>query len=110
MTTEIMVNILSILAICISLASVALCIYGRVQERRVAAAIASVRIRTPRTPPLMANRGADVTPVKHGRWIKNDPHCDGLAFLWNCSECGEESDEGYRYCPNCGARMDGGDD
>lgn len=53
---------------------------------------------------------ADVAPVKHGRWIKNDPHCDGLAFLWNCSECGEESDEGYRYCPACGARMDGEND
>ena len=50
----------------------------------------------------------DAMPIKHGRWIKNDPHCDGLAFLWNCSECGVESDEGYRYCPACGARMDGG--
>lgn len=49
----------------------------------------------------------DVAPVRHGHWIKNDPHCDGLAFLWNCSECGGESDEGYRYCPACGARMDG---
>ncbi len=47
----------------------------------------------------------DATPIRHGRWVKNDPHCDGLAFLWNCSECGEESDEGYRYCPACGARM-----
>ncbi len=53
---------------------------------------------------------ADVAPVRHGHWIKNDPHCDGLAFLWNCSECGEESDEGYRYCPACGARMDGEND
>lgn len=53
---------------------------------------------------------ADVAPVRHGHWIKNDPHCDGLAFLWNCSECGGESDEGYRYCPACGARMDGESD
>lgn len=49
---------------------------------------------------------ADVAPVRHGHWIKNDPHCDGLAFLWNCSKCGAESEEGYRYCPACGARMD----
>lgn len=48
----------------------------------------------------------DAVPVRHGRWIKNDPHCDGLAFLWNCSKCGAESEEGYRYCPACGARMD----
>lgn len=48
----------------------------------------------------------DAAPVRHGHWIKNDPHCDGLAFLWNCSKCGAESEEGYRYCPACGARMD----
>lgn len=53
----------------------------------------------------------DAEPVRHGRWVKKDPHCAGLACLWNCSECGEESDdEGYRYCPNCGAKMEGGED
>ena len=61
---------------------------------------------------------ADVAPVKHGRWI---PISDGA---WaECSECGEAcdvSDNGgmtvfelfcdcYKYCPNCGAKMDGGD-
>lgn len=56
MTIETMVNIISILAICISLASIALCIYGRVQDRRVAAAIAEARIRPSRTPPLLKNR------------------------------------------------------
>lgn len=56
---------------------------------------------------LMQVPSADVAPVRHGHWIKNDPHCDGLAFLWNCSKCGAESEEGYRYCPACGARMDG---
>ena len=59
-----------------------------------------------------------VTPVKHGRWI---PISDGA---WaECSECGEAcdvSDNGgmtafelfcdcYKYCPNCGAKMDGGE-
>ena len=58
MTTETLANIISVLAICISLTGVALCIYSRVQDRRVAATIASVRIRTPRTPPLMKNRGS----------------------------------------------------
>ena len=51
---------------------------------------------------------ADVAPVRHGRWdasYMND-------FLV-CSECvhywiykGDQYD--YRYCPNCGAKMDGG--
>ena len=52
----------------------------------------------------------ETEPVRYGRWVKKDPHCAGLACLWNCSECGEESDdEGYRYCPNCGAKMEGGE-
>lgn len=55
---------------------------------------------------LMKVAPADVAPFSHGHWIKHDPHCDGLAFLWNCSKCGAESEEGYRYCPACGARMD----
>ena len=52
---------------------------------------------------------ADVEPVKHGHWINEN-------FYTHCSACGKmaiydkygqevESD----YCPNCGAKMDGGD-
>ena len=52
---------------------------------------------------------SDVAPVKHGEWISEN-------FYTHCSACGKmaiydkygqevESD----YCPNCGARMDGGD-
>lgn len=56
------------------------------------------------------NQSADVAPVVHGRWEK----CDNLKP--KCSVCGEYhlyawSD--YRkcnYCPNCGAKMDGGED
>lgn len=59
---------------------------------------------------LKAIPAADVAPVVHGRWL------DG-----RCTVCGwEEPDEigydGYEfspwghtnYCPNCGAKMDGG--
>ena len=49
---------------------------------------------------------ADVAPVVHGEWI----HKNGEMY---CSECGEEAlmDEVYYespYCPDCGAKMDGG--
>lgn len=52
---------------------------------------------------------ADVVPVRHGRWIKYCPHNSDML---TCSECekywildGDQYD--FRYCPNCGARMDG---
>ena len=50
--------------------------------------------------------GADVAPVRHGEWI----HKNGEMY---CSVCGGEAlmDEVYYkspYCPDCGAKMDGG--
>ena len=42
---------------------------------------------------------ADVAPVRHGRWDSD------MSGAW-CSVCGEYSEGEYRYCPNCGARMD----
>ena len=56
---------------------------------------------------------------KHGRWIpiQYDGYADGHPVwdLWECSECREEYEsEGdpppHNYCPNCGAKMDGGND
>lgn len=49
-------------------------------------------------------------PVRHGRWVHTD-----LASHWHgkdeCSECTyHEQDRSdlsrFRYCPNCGAKMD----
>lgn len=58
MTTETMVNIISILAICISLANIGVFVYGRVQEIRVDRVHAKFQTTIPtRTPPLMKNRG-----------------------------------------------------
>ena len=49
---------------------------------------------------------ADVVEVVHGQWIMNDDQ------VYECKECGYvPSFDGYtyfNYCPNCGARMDGG--
>ena len=53
---------------------------------------------------------ADVAPVRHGRWMNANSRpktywrrctaCGGLAYF-----CGIGCS--YKYCPNCGARMDG---
>ena len=55
-------------------------------------------------------RNVDVVPVVNGWWDANEI----------CSLCGEKSTEGLdatkwnywlpNYCPNCGAKMDGGED
>lgn len=44
----------------------------------------------------------DAEPVKHGRWSEDD---EGF---YHCSVCKELSDWEHIYCPNCGAKMDGG--
>lgn len=54
---------------------------------------------------------ADVAPVRHGRWVVGKDHGDfGEA---KCTACGgillvKWSDRlsEYRYCPNCGAKME----
>ncbi len=51
---------------------------------------------------------ADVAPVVHGRWGDN-----GIpeSMLSGCSVCGFTCGAySFRYCPNCGAKMDGGAD
>lgn len=56
---------------------------------------------------------ADVQPVRHGRWIYNEK---SMAV---CSICGNvvafvsrpDSKWGFgHYCPNCGCKMDGGEE
>lgn len=54
---------------------------------------------------------ADVAKVVHGRWIKDDFLSDDVNNAEKCSQCGELI--GWfgklpKYCPNCGAKMDGG--
>lgn len=60
---------------------------------------------------------ADVAEVVHGQWEgEGDGYADGEIVLdvWYCSQCGYYIDDGTdnpdclpKYCPNCGARMDG---
>lgn len=46
----------------------------------------------------------DVQPVKHGYWT--DLNNDAI-FHYECSCCKEHTEWHEKYCPNCGARMDG---
>ena len=51
----------------------------------------------------------DAEPVKHGRWERVPSN--GIGGTARCSICGKAI-YGYHtmnYCPNCGAKMDGGD-
>ena len=54
-----------------------------------------------------------IEPVRRGKWVPDE------ADKWRCSVCGIGNNYAYKwsvrgnelqdkYCPNCGARMDGG--
>ena len=57
---------------------------------------------------------ADVIPIRHGHWIAEENWTPD-DYYYTCSICREDfymivgtpSDNNYKYCPNCGARMDG---
>lgn len=60
--------------------------------------------------PIWKAPAADVAPVVHGCWIEK-PFLMGISRF--CSKCGDNfgMPHGvYRYCPTCGARMDGEND
>lgn len=54
-------------------------------------------------------KAADVAPVVHGRWVTTK--APFMNECEDCSVCGYRTVWGHRYnyCPNCGAKMDGGD-
>ena len=52
----------------------------------------------------------DVAPVKHGHWVKEKPD---VLIHWHCSVCKNcyyLDEPNANYCPNCGAKMDGGEE
>lgn len=54
----------------------------------------------------------DVEPVRHGRWgHERLPSTSGGSYsVVRCSECKYQYPmTEVNYCPNCGARMDGGE-
>ena len=57
---------------------------------------------------IKALHAADVAPVVHGKWMKEDR--GRVEYCAVCDQCGFDwmwSDRGYfKFCPNCGAKMD----
>lgn len=54
---------------------------------------------------------ADVAPVVHGHFVHDGPRFAGGVDWWRCSACGglaSGAETQFAYCPNCGAKMDGG--
>lgn len=62
----------------------------------------------------------DVQPVKHGKWIFQNRNDEDGRYIYHCSECDFEVrvfscnflswKMHEKYCPGCGARMDGDSD
>lgn len=52
----------------------------------------------------------DVEEVRHGEWINTGAYVCG-EYEFECTECGytnwHTSEANEKYCPGCGARMDG---
>lgn len=59
----------------------------------------------------------EAEPIRHGRWLEKTKHFsldskNEEVFWWvdYCSECEYTTNHRHNYCPNCGAKMDGGSD
>lgn len=61
--------------------------------------------------------GANVVEVKHGEWVFSRKEWGSSDYsqdvYYKCSICGKEYEEfdidEAKHCPECGAKMDGGD-
>lgn len=53
---------------------------------------------------------ADVAPVRYGHWNAINQIATGMSWKYRCNDCGCPQEYTHNYCPNCGARMDGGAD
>ena len=57
---------------------------------------------------LVEAPAVDAAPIVHAQWIEEPGY-----YHWHCSACGfvegVVSKLFYHYCPNCGAKIDGGE-
>lgn len=72
------------------------------KRQELCKAVASIFDSTP---------AADVAPVVHGEWKSNG--LGGYTYVFVCSQCGYVDgypfNDRHKFCPNCGAKMDGGE-
>lgn len=52
---------------------------------------------------ILEIQAADVTPVRHGRWL---PQVVLGQKAWDCSECKTLGSPHWKWCPVCGCKMD----
>lgn len=57
-----------------------------------------------------AQTAADVAPVVHGRWVTHYRSGTTVAEGYVSTCCDMWNNRKSDYCPNCGAKMDGGAD
>ena len=81
-------------------------------ERREALMVGDKRISIDAMKSFIKNRPAvDVASVRHGRWVEKEKYT--FDIMYDCSLCENrilDSGHHWNYCPNCGAKMDGGED
>ena len=77
-------------------------------------ALAVVMYSTDKVAGIKNLPAADAVEVVHAKWVEFENSIYDEVF-YRCSSCGEDfcfvegspADNLYKYCPNCGARMDG---
>lgn len=75
-------------------------------ERLKALMVGDKRVSVDAMKSFIENRpAADVASVVHGRWA---PNCVDSPAFFVCDQCNTVWYNDTKYCPNCGARMDGG--
>nr|DAE52912.1 MAG TPA: RimK-related lysine biosynthesis protein, Probable-dependent amine/thiol ligase family Amino-group [Caudoviricetes sp.] len=86
------------------------------RERKPTNSVAQNRMLSIIQHDLLTVPAADVVPVVHGRWEHSRyEDCSEQFELVKCSQCNHEAYamafyvRGGNYCPNCGAKMNGGD-
>ena len=55
-------------------------------------------------------QAADVAPVRHGEWEIVVGSNGKEYMVCTCCRVSQDLTGVFTYCPNCGCRMDGGDD
>ena len=82
---------------------------GALLEKNMYGNTAPITHRTYAEQLIISAHAADVAPVVHGEWLLKH---EGYGHYWLCSVCNTNPciyvTENTKFCPNCGAKMDGG--